>query len=95
MSRRLVVIAVVLCVAAACIPRDTTQIVLDEERISEAELEPKLTALFQQDSERRVLLKADSGMSYGDLRKKFQMVQGIGFKGVSLKVVERKPAGAS
>ena len=41
------------------------------------------------------MLKADTAMPYGQIRTKFVLAQDIGFKGISLKVMQRKPADAS
>jgi biopolymer transport protein ExbD/biopolymer transport protein TolR len=70
-------------------------VLLDKERIGRAELEAKLTAAFRQDPERKVMLKADSAMPYAEIRETFALAQSIGFKGVSLKVVQKKPADRS
>lgn len=70
-------------------------VLFDKERIAEGALEAKLTAAFREDPERKVMLKADFGMPYAKVRETFVLAQNIGFKGVSLKVIQRKPAEAS
>jgi biopolymer transport protein ExbD len=67
-------------------------IVFDKERIEEGQLREKLAAAYAEDPERKLLLKADSGLPYAKVREAFAMAQDIGYQGISLKVIERKPA---
>lgn len=61
--------------------------------IAEGQLEAAMQKLFVEDPERRVLLNADSKLPYSDVRKTFKLMQEIGFKGVSLKVLQKKKEG--
>jgi len=70
-------------------------VIVDEERITYRQLEGKLRALHAADSERALLLKTDEIIPYKQVRETFAMLQTIGFKGVQLRVLERKPAGQS
>jgi biopolymer transport protein ExbD/biopolymer transport protein TolR len=70
-------------------------VVVEEERIEPTRLRAKLEALHQAAPERALLLKTDELVPYRRVRETFSLLQGIGFKGVSLKVLERKNAGAS
>ncbi len=70
-------------------------VVVDKERVALAALESKLRSAYQADPERKVMLKADHAMPYAEVRGAFAMAQNIGFKGISLKVIQRKPAEAS
>jgi biopolymer transport protein TolR len=54
-----------------------------------AELERRKAA----DPSRKVLLLADGRLAYGTVRSAFSMLQGVGFRGVSLKVLEREKPG--
>jgi biopolymer transport protein ExbD/biopolymer transport protein TolR len=65
-------------------------LVLDKQLVTEGELRSRLEALHAEDPERRILLKADTALPYGKVRDTFAMVQDVGFRGVSLKVLERK-----
>jgi biopolymer transport protein ExbD/biopolymer transport protein TolR len=69
-------------------------VVVDKQPIPAGTLEATLQRLHAEDPERHLLLKTDERLPYEQVRKNFAMLQGIGFKGVSLKVLERKPAGS-
>jgi biopolymer transport protein TolR len=72
-------------------PDGTT--VLDKETIQLSQLKPKLIALHAKDAERALMLKSDQGMTWGKMRAAFFDLQDIGFKGVLLKVTEKKKPG--
>ncbi len=72
-------------------PDGTT--VVDKETIALSQLKRKLVQLHQNDAERALLLKSDQGMRWGKMREIFFDLQDIGFKGVLLKVTERKRPG--
>jgi biopolymer transport protein TolR len=74
-------------------PDGTT--VLEKETIQLSELKPKLVALHAKDPERALMLKSDQSMKWGKMRAAFFDLQGIGFKGVLLKVTEKKTPGKS
>jgi biopolymer transport protein ExbD/biopolymer transport protein TolR len=71
------------------------KVVVDKEQIASSELERRLRQLHKEDPERHLLLKADERAPYETVRKTFAMLQDLGFKGVSLRVLERKPAGGA
>ena len=54
---------------------------------------PKLIALHAQEPDRALMLKSDVGMKWGKMRAAFFDLRDIGFKGVLLKVTERKKPG--
>ncbi len=68
-------------------------VIVDKEKIEPATLKARLTALHEKDPERALLLKTDAAAPYGKVRETFAMLQGIGLKGISLKVTERKKPG--
>jgi biopolymer transport protein ExbD/biopolymer transport protein TolR len=70
-------------------------LIIDDERIEQEQLKSKLEALHRVDPERALLLKADEILPYRQVRETFGLIQSIGFKGVQLRVLERKPAGTS
>jgi biopolymer transport protein ExbD len=72
-------------------PDGTT--VLEKQPIKLSELKAKLMILHEADPERALMLKSDENMKYGKMRDVFLDLQGIGFRGVLLKVVERKKPG--
>ncbi len=67
-------------------------IVLEKEQIRAKDMVPRLTALHQQKPERQILIKLDSAMPYKKVRETFKTMQEIGFRGVLLKVAEKKGA---
>ncbi len=71
-------------------PDGTT--VLEKETIKLSQLKPKLVALHEKDPERALMLKSDQLMMWGKMRSAFFDLQDIGFKGVLLKVTEKKTA---
>ena len=68
---------------------------LNKERIKPEQLKPKLERLHRMDEHRHVMLKTDENVPYKKVREAFAVIQGIGFKGVALKVIERKMAKGS
>ncbi len=69
-------------------PDGTT--VVEKEVINLRDLKPRLVALHAKDPERALMLKSDQAMQYGKMRDAFFNLQDIGFKGVLLKVTEKK-----
>jgi biopolymer transport protein TolR len=72
-------------------PDGTT--VVEKETIALSQLKARLVALHSKDPERALMLKSDQRMQWGKMRAAFFDLQDIGFKGVLLKVTEKKPAG--
>jgi biopolymer transport protein TolR len=70
-------------------------IVVEEKRVEQNQLEPMLVTMHQEKPDRALLLKTDENVPYRRVRETFAMIQTIGFKGVSLKVLEKKCKGAS
>ncbi len=69
-------------------PDGTT--VVEKETIQLSQLKAKLSALHAKEPERALMLKSDQAMRYGKMRDAFFNLQDIGFKGVLLKVTEKK-----
>jgi biopolymer transport protein TolR len=72
-------------------PDGTT--VVEKETIKLAQLKGKLVDLHKKDPERALMLKSDQSMLWGKMRAAFFDLQDIGFKGVLLKVTEKKTPG--
>jgi len=70
-------------------------VIVEDERIPAESLKAKLEEMHAQDPKRVLLLKGDGSLPYKQIRETFGMLQGLGFKGISLKVVERKKPGES
>jgi biopolymer transport protein TolR len=73
-------------------PDGTT--VCEKKTIKLSQLKGELVALHAKEPERALMLKSDQGMTWGKMRAAFFDLQDIGFKGVLLKVTEKKKPGA-
>jgi biopolymer transport protein ExbD len=69
--------------------------VVEDKVIPAAELKSELLRMHEKDGERSLLLKTDEGVRYKKVRETFAVIQDIGFKGVLLKVIEKKKPGAT
>ncbi len=65
-------------------------VLVDKQRIELKELKDKMKALHVEKPDSVVLLNADARLHYKVVRDTFKSLQDIGFKGVSLKVAEKK-----
>ena len=74
---------------------ETGAVYLDEDEIKPAQLEPALRAASRREPQRKLVLRADVGVSYGHARRIYRVVQEVGFPGVSLRVNHRKVETAS
>jgi biopolymer transport protein TolR len=68
------------------------ELLLDRRSIQARDLAPRLKRMHRVDPNRHVMLKSDERIPYKKVRETFAAIQDIGFLGVSLKVIERKPA---
>jgi biopolymer transport protein ExbD len=65
-------------------------IVLEKEKLDFASLKPKVAALHAADPKRSLLLKMDHNAPYKKVRDMFALVQEVGFRGLLLKVSDKK-----
>src|SRR5687767_263719 len=65
-------------------------LIVDKEKIQESQLKDKVAAAHAADPQRSLLLKMDHNAPYKKVRETFALLADIGFKGVLLKVVEKK-----
>jgi biopolymer transport protein TolR len=65
-------------------------VVLEKETIAHKDLVAKVTTLHKREPDRQILIKLDEKMGYRKVRELFKQMQDIGFKGILLKVSERK-----
>ena len=65
-------------------------VVLEKETIAPKDLVTKVTALHAREPDRQIIIKLDEKTGYKKVRDLFKQMQDIGFKGVLLKVAERK-----
>jgi biopolymer transport protein ExbD len=65
-------------------------IILDKQKIDPKELKAKVTELHTQDPKRSLLLKMDHMTPYKKVRDVFALVSEVGFRGVLLKVNDKK-----
>lgn len=66
------------------------RVLVDANPVEPSALKAEVKKLHDEDPERNLLLKADARMDYAKVRDTFAKLQDIGFKGVSLKVTEKK-----
>jgi biopolymer transport protein TolR len=69
--------------------------VLNDQRIEAKDLRVQVEKLHEADPGRALMLLTDEKMHYKKVRETFAMLQGIGFKGILLKVTEKKTPGSS
>ena len=65
-------------------------IFLEQSRLDEAGLGDELRTEFAREPNRRILLKGDERLTYGDIRRVMEVARQAGAKGISLGVQERK-----
>jgi biopolymer transport protein ExbD len=65
-------------------------LIVDKEKINEVDLKAKVAAAHTADPQRSLLLKMDHNAPYKKVRDVFALLADVGFKGVLLKVVEKK-----
>jgi biopolymer transport protein TolR len=65
-------------------------LIVDKEKINEVDLKTKVAAAHAADPQRSLLLKMDHNAPYKKVRETFALLADVGFKGVLLKVVEKK-----
>lgn len=63
---------------------------LNDRRIVEGELAAHLAQAHARSPHKRLVLRGDRGVAYGDVRPLFAAAQSIGFPGVSLKVTHQE-----
>jgi biopolymer transport protein ExbD len=66
---------------------------LEKDRVEAPVLAEKLAALRAEFPERRIVLKADRAVPYGDVRTLFSQARELGFPGISLQVGDKKKEG--
>ena len=65
-------------------------IVLDKQKVEPSALKAKVTELHTQDPKRALLLKMDHKAPYKKVREIFALVADVGFRGILLKVNDKK-----
>lgn len=65
-------------------------IVLEKQKLTEPELKGKVEALHNADPKRSLLLKMDQHAPYKRVRDMFALVSDVGFRGILLKVSDKK-----
>ena len=68
------------------------RLLLEKEPIEAGALQAALRDLHGREPDKRLVLKADKGVKYGEMRKIFDDVQKVGFLGTALMVDEKKKA---
>jgi len=70
-------------------------IVVNDQRVEPKDLKAEVQKMHEADKERALMLLTDDKMPYKKVRETFAMLQGIGFKGLMLKVTEKKTPGST
>jgi len=65
-------------------------VILDKQKIQRVEIKPKVEAMHASEPKRALMLKMDHNAPYREVRELFAMIQGVGFKGILLKVSDKK-----
>ncbi len=65
-------------------------VVLEKQQIAPGQMMAKVKELHAREPDRQILIKLDEKMGYEKVRDLFKQVQEVGFKGVLLKVSQRK-----
>jgi biopolymer transport protein ExbD len=71
----------------------TGALFFERDQLSAERMIEVLTEANRKDPTRRIILRADRGAKYGDIRALFKSCQEVGFPGVALKVNEAKQGG--
>jgi biopolymer transport protein ExbD len=65
-------------------------VILDKQKIDRPSLKPKVEAAHAAEPKRALMLKLDHQAPYKDVRELFALVQEVGFRGILLKVSDKK-----
>jgi biopolymer transport protein TolR len=65
-------------------------IFFERDRVDESNFLSRLHEANEREPQRRIVLRADRGAHYADVRKMFKVCQEVGFPGIALRVNERK-----
>jgi biopolymer transport protein TolR len=63
---------------------------LQDSSITLSELKTELVAMHEAQPNRKLMLVADARLPYRRIRETFAVVQGVGFRGVALKTIQKK-----
>jgi biopolymer transport protein TolR len=66
------------------------EVLFEEGRVPPGQLEARLRAASRREPTRRLVLRGDKGVRYGEVRRLYRAVQNVGFPGVSLRVNHRR-----
>jgi biopolymer transport protein ExbD len=66
------------------------ELYLEEERIPPGQVKARLEKASRSEPNRRIVLRGDKQVAYGDVRRVYRVVQEVGFPGVSLRVNQRR-----
>ena len=69
---------------------DRGDLYLDEDKVAAPSLEGALRAASRREPQRKLVIKADVGVLYGNVRRIYRVAQEVGFPGVSLRVNHRR-----
>jgi biopolymer transport protein TolR len=74
---------------------ESGRVYLDDELVSDESIEAKLREASMREPNRKLMLRADAAVRYGDARRLFHVAQSAGFPGVSLRANQPEDAVAT
>ena len=66
---------------------------IDKDRMSETDFNHRIKETFERNQSSSIVIKADSRLTYGEVKKTMMTIKDAGFQSVGL-IAERKPQGA-
>src|SRR4029453_13588187 len=63
---------------------------IDKDKMSETEFNPRIKETYERNQNSSIVIKADSGLTYGEVKKTMMTIKGAGFQSVGL-IAEKKP----
>ncbi len=66
------------------------EIYIDKDPVSEAQFDSKIKETFERNQSSPIVIKADSRLTYGDVKKLMMKIKGAGFQQVGL-ITDKKP----
>ena len=69
---------------------DKREFFIDKDQMTETDFNTRIKETFERNQSSSIVIKADSHLTYGDVKKTMMTIKGAGFQSVGL-IAERKP----
>ena len=69
---------------------DKREFFIDKDQMTETDFNKRIKETFERNQSSSIVIKADSHLTYGDVKKTMMTIKGAGFQSVGL-IAERKP----